>query len=80
MVEIENSFKSAISNANAGHFDGDNIVQNDSVVCLYIDNPYANKKYKAIKSILETTDYTEGTSVKLRYGSPNEGVEEIKTI
>lgn len=80
LFNLEQQLESAISDADVGEFDGNEIAANGSDGYLYMYGPDANRLFEVVKPILEATTFTRGASVKLRYGPPEEGVSEVEKI
>jgi hypothetical protein len=45
---------------------------------LYMYGPNAENLFKAVKCILEETDFTKGSLATLRFGGPGSGAREIE--
>lgn len=81
LFDLENQLESAINEAGVGVFDGNVIAADGSDGYLYMYGPDADKLFEIVEPILEATDFTEGATVKLRYGPIEYEVPELeKTI
>lgn len=76
LYETEDQLERAIEAANAGEFDGNEINVQGTNGTLYMYGPDADKLFAAIKPVLTKVDWLRGAKVKLRYGPPEDGVEE----
>lgn len=76
--ELERRLEDALADKTVGDYDGHEIATeySDGFLCLYGDN--AERLFKKIKGILETTDFMIDAKVKLRFGPPEDGVKEIE--
>ena len=78
LFDLEENLESTISDAGVGEFDGHDIAQDGSDGYLYMYGPDADKLFEVVKPLLETTDFTKGAFIKLRYGPPEDGVAEVE--
>ena len=81
MFDLEEKLERAISNAQVGEYDGNEIAIDGSDGSLYMYGPDADRLFAVIKPILQSTPFMHGAKVKLRYGPPEDDVpENIVTI
>jgi len=81
LFELETQLEAAISKANAGEYDGNEVAVDGSDGILYMYGPHADRLFQAIKPVLESAPLMKGAKVTIRYGPAAEGVREnIVTI
>jgi hypothetical protein len=78
--QLEDQLQTAITQNNAGEFDGDEIAVDLSDAFLYMYGPDGDALFSLIKPILETCQISKGAEVMVRYGRPNSGAEEVKFV
>jgi hypothetical protein len=76
LFALERQLESAITAAQAGEFDGNEIAVDGSDGTLYMYGPDADKLFDAIRPALEACSFMKGAVVKLRYGPPADGTPE----
>ncbi|MHC4443933.1 MAG: hypothetical protein ACYTBZ_05515 [Planctomycetota bacterium] len=76
LFELGDKLESAIAEAGVGEFDGNEVATDGSDGFLYMYGPDADRLFEVVRPILETTDFTNGAKATLRYGPPEDGVEE----
>src|SRR5215470_4027565 len=76
LFDLEQSLETAILDASAGEFDGNEIAADGSDGSLYMYGRDADRLYQVIRPILEGCSFMQGAKIKLRYGPPAEGVRE----
>jgi hypothetical protein len=79
LFELEDQLVAAISDANVGEYDGNQIAVDGSDGTLYMYGPDADRLFEAVKPILEGTSFMKGAKVTRRYGPPEDGVREAHT-
>lgn len=77
LFALEDRLERAIDAARAGEFDGNEVAADGSHGTLYMYGADADALFAAVRSVLESTDFMKGASVRLRYGPPGAGVKEI---
>jgi len=78
LFELERKLEMKIMEAKVGEYDGNDIAADGSNGILYMYGPNADRLFETIRPVLESTDFTKGAKVRLRYGPPEEGVKEIE--
>ena len=78
IFDLEDALEAAITAAGVVEFDGNDIAQDGSDGHLYMYGPDADRLFAAVKPILASVDFMQGATVRLRYGPPEDGVEERK--
>ena len=73
---LEDKLRIAVSQADAGEYDGHEIAMDLSDGFLYMYGPDAYKLYAAVEPILESSSFMIGATARLRFGPPSEGVRE----
>jgi hypothetical protein len=76
LFALEDKLESAISKADVGEYDGNEIAADGSDGFLYMYGPDADRLFSVVKPILDDTPFMRGAKVTLRYGSPKDGVKE----
>lgn len=76
IFDLEDELEQAIVKAGVGEFDGNEIAADGSDGYLYMYGPDADRLFAAVKHVLEASDLIHGATVMLRYGPPEDGVEE----
>ena len=78
LFNLEEKLEAAISDAGAGEFDGNEMAVDGSDGYLYMYGPDADRLFEVVKPLLEATTFTQGASVTLRYGPPENGVQKVE--
>ncbi len=74
LFELEDQLEQAITAAQAGEYDGNEVAVDGSEAILYMYGPDADALWEAIQPVLMASPWvTTGTAV-LRYGPPEDGV------
>jgi hypothetical protein len=73
---LEDELAEAISDADVGEFDGNEMAANGSDGLLYMYGPDADRLYETVRPLLESCSFTRGAKVVKRYGPPEDGVRE----
>jgi hypothetical protein len=76
LFELEEQLEEVITENELGEFDGNEVATDYSDGSIYMYGPSAEKLFEAIKPILEATPFMKGARVLLRFGPPEDGVEE----
>ncbi len=80
LFELEDKLETAISEAEAGEYDGNDVATDGSDGYLYMYGPDADRLFEVVKPILERTPFMQGAIVKKRYGPAEEVVREDTII
>lgn len=80
LFELEEKLRKVINSNNVGEYDGHEIAMDYSDGFLWMYGPDAKKLYEVIKATLEATPFMKGANIKLRFGPPEDGVEETSFI
>jgi len=75
--ELGEKLEKVITEKGVGRYDGHEIAMDDTDGSLYMYGPNAEELFKAIKPILESTDFTRGATAKLRFGRLESQANEI---
>jgi len=75
---LEEKLESAISDAKAGEYGGNEVAVDGSDGILYMYGPDADRLFRTIEPILKTTSFMSGAEVTVRYGPAANGVMERK--
>ena len=76
LVALENALTLVIARAKAGEMDSNAIAADGSTGTLFMYGPSADRLFSVIRPTLETAPFLRGARVLLRYGPPEDGVEE----
>jgi len=76
LFALEDELEKAISAAAAGEFDGNEVATDGSDGRLYMYGPDGDKLFDAVRPVLDSATCMTNISVKIRYGPPQDGVEE----
>jgi hypothetical protein len=76
LFELEEQLETAIAEADAGEFDGNEIATDGSDGTLFMYGPDADRLFDVIRPILEAAPFMKGARVRKRYGPPEDGVRE----
>jgi hypothetical protein len=78
LYELALRLEDALSDKDVGVYDGHEIAMDNSHGFLYLYGPNAERLFKEVKGILESTDFLIGALANLRFGPPEDGVSEIE--
>lgn len=78
LFNLEDKLEKAIEENNAGEYDGHEIATDYSDGFLYMYGPNAETLFKAVKPILEATEFMRGAKATLRFGPLDKEVSEIE--
>ena len=78
--EVEAKLQRAISAAQVGDYDGDEIAVDGSDGYLYMYGPDADPLFDVVRPILRSTPFMHGATVKRRYGPPKAGIREVVVV
>ena len=76
--KLADTLEKIINDHSVGEYDGHEMAVNYNDGILYMYGPNAETLFKAIKPVLEATDYMQGAIAKLRFGPHEDGVKEIE--
>jgi len=76
LFALEDKLEQAISAADAGEFDGNEVATDGSDGYLYMYGPDADKLFAAVEPVLKSSSFMGGATVTKRYGPPEDGVRE----
>jgi len=76
LFTLEDELAKAISAAAAGEFDGNEVATDGSDGYLYMYGPDGDKLFDAVRPVLDSTTCMRDISVTIRYGPPENGVEQ----
>ncbi len=77
LFELEDQLERAISAADAGEFDGNEVATDGSDGYLYMYGPDADKLFAAVEPVLKSSSFMAGATVTKRYGPPEDGIREV---
>lgn len=78
LYQLEDALEKQINEEGVGEFDGHEIAVDLSDGFLYMYGTNAETLFKAVKPILEKSNFMKGAVAKIRFGPPEEGVKEIE--
>ena len=78
LYQLEDTLEKHINKEGVGEFDGHELAMHNNDNCLYMYGTNAETLFKAVKPILEKSNFMKGAVVKLRFGPPEEGVKELE--
>ena len=76
--DLEDRLEKEIEKRKIGIYDGHEVATDYSDGFIYMYGPNAEVLFKGVKDILESTDFMIGSTIKLRFGPPEDGVKEIE--
>ncbi len=76
LFALEGKLEQAISAADAGEFDGNEVATDGSDGYLYMYGPDADKLFAAVEPVLKSSSFMGGATVTMRYGPPEDGASE----
>jgi hypothetical protein len=80
LFELEQRLEAAIAAAVAGEFDGNEVATDGSDGFLYMYGPDADVLFAAVRPVLEACVFMRGARVRVRYGPPSDGVQEVQHV
>lgn len=80
LFALEEQLEDVITAARVGEFDGNEVATDGSDGTLYMYGPDADALFAAVRPILQATEFMKGAHVKLRYGPPQDGVQEVEIV
>jgi len=75
--DLSEKLDKLVEESGVGEYDGHEMAVDKSDGSFWLYGPDAKKLYEVIKDTLATTSFMNGALVKLRFGPPEDGVEEI---
>jgi hypothetical protein len=75
---LEDALEELLTVKKVGEYDGHEIAADYSDGFLYLYGQNAETLFKAIKPVLEATDFMKGSVATLRFGEPGTGAHEIE--
>ena len=79
LFALEDELEAAITSANVGEFDGNEIAVDGSDGYLFMYGPSADLLFEVVEPILKMTDFMNGATVRRQYGPPEDGTREVST-
>jgi hypothetical protein len=76
LFALEEQLETSINSAQVGEFDGNEIAVDMHDAYLFMYGPDAEKIFQVILPVIQSAPFMNGASVKLRYGPPQDGVQE----
>lgn len=80
LFALEEKLEAEIAAKSVGEYDGHEIAADGSEGTLYMYGPDADKLFQTVRPILESAPFMKGAIATLRYGPPEEEVEEKEII
>ena len=77
LFALEDKLEQAISAADVGELDGNEVATDGSDGYLYMYGPDADMLFAAVEPVLKSSSFMAGASVTRRYGPPEDGVREV---
>ena len=75
---LEEQLEKVVNKTGVGEYDGHEIAVDLSDGALFMYGPNAENLFKAVKPILEQTDFTKGAIATLMFGGHGSGAKEIE--
>jgi hypothetical protein len=80
LFALEEKLEAAITAANAGEYDGNEIATSGKDGILYMYGPDADRLFSVILPVLKSSAFMRGAEVTKRYGPPKSGVREVHLL
>ena len=80
LFALEDRLEQVIASTGTGELDGNEIATDGSDGYLYMYGPDADALFTAVRPTLDAVDFMKGARVMLRYGPPEEGVEQVEIV
>jgi hypothetical protein len=80
LFALEDRLEKVIASTGTGELDGNEIATDGSDGYLYMYGPDADALFMAVRPTLDAVDFMKGARVMLRYGPPEEGVEQVEIV
>ena len=77
LFELEDQLEEAISKAEVGEYDGNELAADGSDGRLYMYGPDADRLLEVIEPIIRASPFMKGAEVRRRYGGANSGAREV---
>jgi len=78
--DLSKKLASTIKKSGLGEYDGHEMAIDKSDGFFFIYGPNVRELYEIIRHTIESTSFMKDAKVKLRFGPPEDGVEEINFI
>ena len=78
LFAIERQLEKAVTEADVGEYDGNEVATDGSDGYLYMYGPDADALFAVVRPILESVPFMKGSVAHLRYGPPEDGVPEVE--
>jgi len=75
--ELSDKLDSIVEASGLGEYDGHEIAVDRSDGFFFLYGPDAKKLYEVIKDTIEKTPFMQGANIRLQFGPPEDGVEEV---
>lgn len=76
LFALEDQLEDVLDETGVGELDGNEVAVDGSDGRLYLYGPDADQLFAAIQATLSAATFMRGAKVQLRYGPPEEGVDE----
>lgn len=80
LFALEKRLESAIAEAAAGEFDGNEVATDGSDGFLYMYGSDGDALFAVVRPVLEACPFMRGARVRVRYGPPADGVAEVRHV
>jgi hypothetical protein len=80
LFALEDRLEAAISTAQVGVYDGNEVAVDGSDGYLYMYGTDADKLFEVVWPILEAESFMQGALITKRYGPPEDGVREENIV
>jgi hypothetical protein len=80
LFALEEKLEAAITKANVGEYDGNDVATDGSDGYLYMYGPDADRLFEVVKPILQSTPFMSGATAKKRYGPAEAGIKESVVV
>jgi hypothetical protein len=77
LFELEDQLNEAISKAEVGEYDGNEIATDGSDGSLYMYGPDADRLLEVVEPIIRASSFMKGAQVRRRYGGAKSGAREV---
>ena len=75
ILDLEDKLEQTIKNTGVGRLDGIDIAEGGGDGYLYMYGPDADRLFRAVRYIFESSDLMKGATARLRYGPPEVGIK-----
>lgn len=80
LLSLEEKLEAALSTSRAGQYHGCDKPIDSFEGTFFMCGPSADRLFQVVRPVLEGAPFMIGATVTLRYGSPNNGGEEVEVI